>query len=186
MTTDAPPVTLAEFLLARLAEDEAAALAASNPPWIALTFYPTRSEVTNEPRSTAVSSSARQSKDDQDAAHIARHDPERVLADVAAKRAVLELHRYCHRPSARLRPVLRRVLGCGRHGWRPVRTMSDCPCPRAALRGGAGLARGVGDVRLWRRAQSMVPKDRPFSLDVTGHGIQCPSCNAPVDARDGA
>lgn len=28
-----------------------------------------------------------------DAEHIARHDPARVLADVAAKRAILDLHR---------------------------------------------------------------------------------------------
>jgi hypothetical protein len=38
-----------------------------------------------------------------DAAHIARHDPVRVLADIAAKRAVLDLHR----------PVRRRSTGSG-------------------------------------------------------------------------
>ena len=86
MTTDAPPVTLAEFLLARLAEDEAAALAAVEA------HDGRRRRVsdggTAVARGCLSSPPVRAGRHATHLEHIARHDPARVLADVAAKRAM--------------------------------------------------------------------------------------------------
>jgi hypothetical protein len=79
---------LVDFLLQRLDEDEAVARAATNGAWEAENFPDGFSpmviadgmavcETFDKPRLA-------------DANHIARHDPARVLADVKAKRAVVE------------------------------------------------------------------------------------------------
>lgn len=101
---------LVEFLTARLDEDEAAAKAATAGPW----RYNPRKAWHLPPPSFGVLSAAEEfvaagpverpvcvaatgMADDpqsmRDAAHIARHDPARVLADVAAKRDTVEAYR---------------------------------------------------------------------------------------------
>lgn len=71
---------LTDFLLARIAEDEKTARAAEGHR----TFDGTGIVVGRRESVTLPSTVA---------AHIARHDPARVLADCAAKRAIVELHR---------------------------------------------------------------------------------------------
>lgn len=83
---------LVEFLKARLDEDEAAAKAAGEfdgETWVA------RGDAVleNVPDGTRGEWIAQRCEDDDTAAHIARHDPARVLADVAAKRAILDGYR---------------------------------------------------------------------------------------------
>lgn len=76
---------------AALAAWEAAALAASNAPWTAITFYPNRSEVVNGSGIDGGVIVSTPRKDDMDAAHIARNDPAAVLRMVAGLRAVVAL-----------------------------------------------------------------------------------------------
>jgi hypothetical protein len=105
MPNDTHTVTLTEFLLARIAEDEAAARLAWPERWeqdgernavqtaetglkagydglhmgvahLAMTVGSYRSEARN-------------------AAHIARHDPARVLAECEVKRRIVELCAFC-------------------------------------------------------------------------------------------
>jgi hypothetical protein len=76
-------VEITEFLAARLHEDEAAAKAADEAlPWKAV--------ITDDPETTRVLDSQSCTiagwLSDGDAAHIARHDPARVLGEVEAKR----------------------------------------------------------------------------------------------------
>lgn len=93
--------TLAEFLLARLAEDERGAIAAmqADPaPWL----IDVRKPWPGDPWRTRINSSSRGALAQADGAfvnyqqptaeHIARHDPARVLAEVAAHRRIVELH----------------------------------------------------------------------------------------------
>jgi hypothetical protein len=94
---------IVEFLTARLDEDEATANRAINPVprqptdsrnWSVEEFVP--SEEGAVPAVTWVSDQEEmgvaQVNGDAKAVHIARHDPARVLADVAAKRAIIEWH----------------------------------------------------------------------------------------------
>jgi hypothetical protein len=76
---------VAEFLKARLDEDEAAARHTSPAPWQA-TPLATYVDDANGVRVAGVAFT-------EDGRHIARHDPARVLRDVAAKRAITELFR---------------------------------------------------------------------------------------------
>lgn len=101
----ATTLTLADFLLQRLAEDEAAARAATPGPWFSDTVYST---VTAAPYMSAraaydadhwdgvdrfvVPESMDSAVSDVNLAHIARHDPARVLAECESKRAIVELH----------------------------------------------------------------------------------------------
>jgi hypothetical protein len=80
-------MTLVEFLQARLAEDELTALAAvdDSPHWRASYDY---RDVKDEHGHYVVQADPRYPSLEQ-AAHIARHSPARVLADVEAKRAVI-------------------------------------------------------------------------------------------------
>ena len=87
---------LVDFLRARLDEDEAVARAATPGPW----------SVNDESFAEWISSAdgvevvaggrwggeAPAFETTEDALHIARHDPARVLAEVEAKRALLEEH----------------------------------------------------------------------------------------------
>jgi hypothetical protein len=85
-----------DFLRARLDEDEAAARAAADtgdgrwtrddPPW----STPGRINDGSRDRVIVYNEGA---PDADEAAHIARHDPARVLAEVEAKRRVLARHR---------------------------------------------------------------------------------------------
>lgn len=88
---------LTDFLLARIAEDEATARNASPAAWTydpeTFTVRNGQWEVASRRRSTHPGDppSATTPILDVDGAHIARHDPARVLADCAAKRAIVDL-----------------------------------------------------------------------------------------------
>lgn len=92
-----PTVTIAEFLLARIAEDEEAATAATGKTWrVDDETYPMAIQVADSHRD--VVSGGRWGgegnvfEDGADAHHIARHDPARVLAECEAKRRIVERH----------------------------------------------------------------------------------------------
>lgn len=84
-------MTITEFLLARLAEREALALAATVGPWAV------ESQMSNPPRPVAVWGNDRRtivvaSGAQPDILHIAANDPADTLRMVAAHRAIVELH----------------------------------------------------------------------------------------------
>lgn len=88
--TDPHPITV--FLRARLADDERVASLAQGGPWDDSETdetYPGGMEVRSDAhsRGTVCTVVFRADRD-----HIVRHDPVRVAADVAAKRALLDLH----------------------------------------------------------------------------------------------
>jgi hypothetical protein len=92
-------MTITEFLLARIAEDEAAARAATLGEWW---YDPTKVNSVDRGEAVfagqrglhAVTIASTGPADDPasmaDAAHIARHDPARVLAECEAKRRIVE------------------------------------------------------------------------------------------------
>jgi len=89
-------MNLVEFLRARLDEDEQAARAATAGPWYVddidqelrtADVYAADGRVTSAYTEPCCSV--------EDATHIARHDPARVLAEVDAKRRILERHSSC-------------------------------------------------------------------------------------------
>lgn len=93
-------LTLTDFLLARIAEDEAVARGASTlANW---RYDPTKvnsvdreeSVFAGPPGAMAITIASTGPADDpqsmRDAAHIARHDPARVLAECEAKRRIVE------------------------------------------------------------------------------------------------
>ena len=89
---------ITEFLKARLDEDEAAAAAASDGPWVPWRGRPGLGLRHLEygvmlPGQGAGSLAAIAAASRADAEHIARHDPARVLREVEAKRAILAEHR---------------------------------------------------------------------------------------------
>jgi hypothetical protein len=102
----AADIGLVEFLRARLDEDEAAAKAAHPGPWTYETevggFGPVgwvrvplpmhKGAYTGLTRFTPLGT-----QDAETCAHIARHDPARVLREVDAKRALLAGHEGVHR-----------------------------------------------------------------------------------------
>lgn len=100
-------LTLAAFLLARLDEDEQDAAAATPGPWRAAEPGETTSPVLAypEPSTDVVAAGGSVAADNEgfgacsvpDARHIARHDPTTVLADVAARRRLVEPHVHVHR-----------------------------------------------------------------------------------------
>lgn len=95
-------LTLAGFVLARLAEEQAVAEAASPGPWEACVDRHQRGvtevgvwcESTGRYIAEQVTSGDRAAAD---GAHIARWDPARVLAEVEVKRQLLKLHAIVHR-----------------------------------------------------------------------------------------
>ena len=83
-------MTLVEFLLARIVEDEAVARSATPGPWLALDGG-VRTEAVNDdgnPTSWPVDSTETR----PDRVHIAHFDPVRVLAESEVKRRILGLH----------------------------------------------------------------------------------------------
>jgi len=91
---------IAEFLTGRLDEDEAAANGVhviDNAPWHLLEWYDGEFEngetARVDLRSRTGSITHRGAIPRPVGAHIVRHDPARVLADVAAKRAIVAEHR---------------------------------------------------------------------------------------------
>jgi hypothetical protein len=81
-------LSLVDFLNARLAEDEASARAAEPGPWSSTARHD-EGYVHDSDGSYLVYSEG--AVDIPTAAHIARYDPARVLREIAAKRAILEL-----------------------------------------------------------------------------------------------
>lgn len=75
-------MTLTEFLLARIAEDEAAALR----------LCPGRNAANGHWRRGSLQDEAVRAIDPLDADHVLRHDPARVLAECEAKRRIVELN----------------------------------------------------------------------------------------------
>lgn len=120
-----------EFLTARLGEDQVAAKAATPGPWktddplmsdhvgsVVLKDYVAGCSVRSGYRENSI----------QDAAHIARHDPARVLREVEAKRHVLKRHKVT--AAKRDYPDLNACEGCGSKGYGyGYRTpdINDCP-----------------------------------------------------------
>lgn len=92
---------ITEFLLARIAEDEAVARASTPGPWHV--DSDTYAETISSNDGTAVVAGGRWGGEasvfdsSNDALHITRWNPKRVLAACEAKRRILELHR--HRPA---------------------------------------------------------------------------------------
>jgi hypothetical protein len=82
-------MTLTEFLTARLDEDEAAAKDALSERW----HIDTEGNVRDESTLYVATGPWDGPVDEADAAHIARHDPARVLREVEAKRKILDS--YC-------------------------------------------------------------------------------------------
>lgn len=79
---------LTEFLLARIAEDEAVAEAASaqDDRWV----QSLSGSVVRTPTSYVAIAIC---QEQEETSHIARHDPERVLAECEAKRLIVARHR---------------------------------------------------------------------------------------------
>jgi len=87
--------TLTEFLLARIAEDEAEAHAATGHAW-RVTRDPLGVHVEHDLARPMGRVAMRLGRDmgiggNADAAHIARHDPARALAECEAKRRIVEV-----------------------------------------------------------------------------------------------
>lgn len=83
-------MTLAEFLAARLDEEKAAARAASPGPWHLNAEHDEVLAVDDVPVTDAFALSGPQLR--ATAAHIARHDPARVLREAASLRKILARH----------------------------------------------------------------------------------------------
>jgi len=109
---------LAAFVRARVDADEAEALAASPGPWHVTAEQDEVLAVDGERVADGFALSGRQLR--ATTRHIARHDPARVLRDVAAKRRLLAVHRpYVVEPD-------QACLGCaGDNVW------ERCPVLRA-------------------------------------------------------
>lgn len=94
--TTAPPVTIMEFLTARLDEDEAIATAALGNRWHAQGNVELRTEAGEEPHWAVIANGPHYAQDwhghdlRPTYRHLARHDPAHVLRDIAAKRALLD------------------------------------------------------------------------------------------------
>jgi len=124
-------VTIVEFLTARLGEEEAAANAATPGPW--KTDDPLMSDfVGSQPGKHYVADcsvgTGYRSGSIQDADHIARHDPARVLREVVAGRRVLERHRVATGDDLGVRTGS--CYGCGTTGEFSdprTRKIDDCP-----------------------------------------------------------
>ncbi len=80
---------LVEFLLARYTEDADAARAALGNHWHAQGWAELRTEPTDTPGWALIAEGGHGFDVRPSFAHIARHDPARVLADVTAKRIIV-------------------------------------------------------------------------------------------------
>lgn len=98
-------LTLTDFLLARIAEDEAVARAASPGGWTyrgidsisGSTLYDEMRSIASidydqDDYERSVGRNIYEPEADANGAHIARHDPARVLAECEAKRRIVEWH----------------------------------------------------------------------------------------------
>lgn len=133
--TTAPPTDLAAWLLERIAEDEAVARAATAGPW---TWHPVSNLHADSagwigsPGGLRTSSGVFVAEVSNtldgldDGAHIARHDPARVLATCAAHRRIVEEHsNFYDNPYAPASAYGPECKSCGSPGEYGV----DWPCP---------------------------------------------------------
>ena len=104
---------IAEFLTARLDEDQAAAEAAASGSWPSWHTRGLQVDIDvdelDSPRAAADCYGR------ETAVHIARHDPARVLADITAKRRLLARHHVTG--AKRDFPELNACDGCGSSGY---------------------------------------------------------------------
>lgn len=104
---------LAAWLLDRLDEDEQAARATSPWPWVSnaegdevlSARLHDEGGLLEEDLTVATGYALSGNQVRANVAHIARHDPARVLAEVAAKRRIVELHTPTDRTGKHLCPV---------------------------------------------------------------------------------
>lgn len=94
----ASTLTVTDFILARIAEDEEAARGACEAPWVTMD-WPAASQVLVDPKAIRDEKwkygklgHVAMAEHSEYATHIARHDPARVLAQCAAMRKIVELH----------------------------------------------------------------------------------------------
>lgn len=99
---------LVAFLKSCVDEDERVAKAATSGPWSAVESYPD-AWVINGPTYNIASEGRDGDISSGDSAHIARHDPARVLAEVAAKRRIIDEYER-----SRSGPPTEDELGLGR------------------------------------------------------------------------
>lgn len=126
---------LIAFLGARLDEDEQAARAASRGPWF-VTHDPLGTHVENgDGVGRIVQRSGRDRLHDdgaeENAAHIARHDPARVLREVEAKRRILDLHKVGRYGECETCDVGAQSCGCCGWGESPCDTVRLLALPYA-------------------------------------------------------
>ena len=84
----------AAFVAARLDEDEAAAKAATPGPW-----HAAGEDILSRAGDPYWTGACAANAAGADAAHIARHDPARVLREVKAKRAIMAMWEHENMPS---------------------------------------------------------------------------------------
>lgn len=96
-------MSLTDFLLARIAEDELVARAATPAPWVDRPMGSEGSDVIAGGNTVLTARRPARCREFADATHIARHDPARVLAECEAKRQIMELHPVYR--GARIQPV---------------------------------------------------------------------------------
>jgi Family of unknown function (DUF6221) len=120
-------VDIVEFLTARYDEDEALARDSMGGPW-RCTKYAHHWVVTSpyDPHGVVTFEDIGHSRSTPE--HIARHDPARVLADIAVKRQIVELHAPGGGP-----PPFKYVycLTCG--SGEPCEYPTDWPCDTLKL-----------------------------------------------------
>lgn len=143
----AATTTLADWLLERLAEDEAVARAALDAPDSEWWVDPRKQRVVRGDPSTRAPIA--EAIGWQVAAHIARHDPARVLREVAAKRAIVEAHGVQVMPgSFQYRPARCNTCADWENGDHDGPLLVDLPCP--TLRALASVYAGApGWQELW-------------------------------------
>lgn len=133
-------MTLVEFLRARLDEDEQVARAAADrtgEQWRASApgLY-NESDPSNHPGPFATG--AWGDLEDDVAEHIARHDPARVLAEVAVKRRIVELHLswaadFTTGPDARYADRYCQTCSDNDMSWWSDKYPPEWPCPTLRL-----------------------------------------------------
>lgn len=128
MSNDTQTITLAGFLLARIAEDEAAAETAAEwegEEWSA-GDEDEAGRVRGRMGSEVVGGGYTEST-----IHIARHDPARVLAECEAKRLIAELHKVAGEDEAdvRFKDFDLACVTCGTYDEYPV----EWPCDTLRL-----------------------------------------------------
>lgn len=130
---------LVEFLNARLDEDEQTARAATDGPWTIRSLG--RHDLSTVVMGNELLAQLDGSRAASNSVHMAVHNPARVLAEVDAKRRIVELHGIVHRNIGWLEDGFEEggeVAVCGlcvpRHsGFRTRAEVPEGPCPTLRL-----------------------------------------------------